>query len=71
MNHDLTHERIVDEFDSIWQAVSHLEDAAKDQLKQIEDIRRLIQDRLTQINIEEAHIAQETDIQVPRMANRR
>lgn len=76
MNHDFTHEQITNEFDALWEVVTHLEDAAKDQLKQIEDLRRGLQDlryrhieglkglkRLTQLNTNEgAHIAQETDI---------
>jgi gamma-glutamylcysteine synthetase len=69
MNHDLTHEQITKEFNSIWEVISQLEDSVKEHLRQIEDIRRSVQEKrhtegLIQVN-EEAHIAQETDIQVP------
>jgi hypothetical protein len=53
MNHNLVHQNTTDEFDAIWEAITHLENDTKEHLRQIEAIRSLIQDGLIRINIKD------------------
>jgi uncharacterized coiled-coil protein SlyX len=56
VNHDLVHDKIVDEHDALWQAISELEKTVVDQQKVIEN--------LTQVTAKEYN-AQKTDINIP------
>lgn len=47
--HDLKHERHVDEFDAVWEAISQREDESVKTLKEIEKLRRDFEEFRTEV----------------------